>query len=722
MKKLFWVLLICLLMALPICAMGETTYVCGRYEYILQQDGTAKIVGDLYEGHILFHVLPQTLDGYPVTAVGNIGFSDHSTIPYIPASIQYVEEAPLIADFDQYVIGEDHPTLEIADCAVIEKESRRLICFPIGMDVLEFTVPEGTVCIEDGAFNRCNIGRLTFPASLQTVGKGAFSDCNISSLILSEGMTTFENNGFRGTVEHVHLPSSLEGISGFYWMSPYFEEAWHLKRITVAENHPSWEAVDGVLFDKNEKMLIYYPRGREGDVYIVPEGTLAIDGYAFSCSALSRIILPEGLEQIGWRAFLGCGNLTEMDIPASVTMLGDAIFQDCYHLTRLSIPFYEKNTFSSGLFGERIYSSVRPYETYRLKEVTVLEGSRLIPRQAFGGATMLEKISIPDSVASFEEGAFLDCSSLKKIDIPEGATYIANYTFSGCSGLTEIEIPDGVTSIGDAAFSRCNGLTEVIIPESVIYLGNKVFKDCTGLKTLVILSDTNEIYQLFPGCTNLERVVMNGHLKGRNPEYQTLNDELLGCWALKEIYLATGLSPEEYEQEKDAYQRDIAILEESLETLDSDITAGVVPPALTASRYNEWKEKLSGKAKKQFMSSYSKHSYHDMLKRWNGTEGDRQIYKEIMDMCPSLANEDTVLYILKDIKREMRITIAGYLAEVGYTRADYLQDLENVAPKYIQYRQKKKMRVSRGMEDGKVFIRVEFVPVGDPIPYVQLPQ
>ena len=48
------------------------------------------------------------------------------------------------------------------------------------------------------------------------------------------------------------------------------------------------------------------------------------------------------------------------------------------------------------------------------------------------------------------------------ITIPDSVTSIGNSAFLGCSGLTSITIPDSVTSIGDRAFYGCSGLTKAL--------------------------------------------------------------------------------------------------------------------------------------------------------------------------------------------------------------------------------------------------------------------
>ena len=61
--------------------------------------------------------------------------------------------------------------------------------------------------------------------------------------------------------------------------------------------------------------------------------------------------------------------------------------------------------------------------------------------------------TIPNSVTSIGDCAFVDCTSLTSVTIPNSVTSIGDEAFSGCTSLTNVTIPNSVTSIGDEAFA-----------------------------------------------------------------------------------------------------------------------------------------------------------------------------------------------------------------------------------------------------------------------------
>ncbi len=124
----------------------------------------------------------------------------------------------------------------------------------------------------------------------------------------------------------------------------------------------------------------------------------------------------------------------------------------------------------------------------------------------------LTSITLPNSVTSIGNHAFLCCTSLKafygkfasadnrclivdgvlhsfaigcgatEYTISDSVTSIGSSAFWDCTSLTSVAIPDSVTEIGMYAFHGCTSLTEVTIPDSVTTIGVTAFRECTSLK------------------------------------------------------------------------------------------------------------------------------------------------------------------------------------------------------------------------------------------------
>ena len=238
----------------------------------------------------------------------------------------------------------------------------------------------------------------------------------------------------------------------------------------------------------------------------IPDSVTSIGGSAFgNCKSLTNMTIPDSVTLIGNGAFLGCTSLTSVTIPDSVTSIGERAFSECTSLTSVTIPD------SVTSIGEQAFMGCSS-----LTSVTIPDSVTSIGEQAFSECTSLTSVTIPDSVTSIGDGAFASCTSLtgiwvaegnndyssdasgvlfnkdkitlvqcpgtfREYTIPDSVTSIGEQAFMGCSSLTSVTIPDSVTSIHWGAFYDCTSLTSVTIPDSVTSIGAWAFRDCTSL-------------------------------------------------------------------------------------------------------------------------------------------------------------------------------------------------------------------------------------------------
>ncbi|MBR3438445.1 MAG: leucine-rich repeat protein, partial [Clostridia bacterium] len=78
---------------------------------------------------------------------------------------------------------------------------------------------------------------------------------------------------------------------------------------------------------------------------------------------------------------------------------------------------------------------------------------------------------------------------------------ISDYAFYGCENLTNIEIPQFVGSIGEGAFRNCDGLTDITIPNSVSDIGDSAF-DSANITTVFYDGSEEQWDQIEIGSNN----------------------------------------------------------------------------------------------------------------------------------------------------------------------------------------------------------------------------
>jgi len=148
---------------------------------------------------------------------------------------------------------------------------------------------------------------------------------------------------------------------------------------------------------------------------------------------------------------------------------------------------------------------------YHLRgEITRLvlsDGLTSVGQLAFYECTMLQSVSMPDSVRLIRDKAFAECSRLRFVDLSDQLLRIGDRAFYGCRKLETLTLPSSLNEIGEKAFYLCESLTAVTIPRYVETLGAEMFAYCSALVRVRIEARVSTIPEwAFYGCGSLVEV------------------------------------------------------------------------------------------------------------------------------------------------------------------------------------------------------------------------
>ena len=249
---------------------------------------------------------------------------------------------------------------------------------------------------------------------------------------------------------------------------------------------------------------------------------------------LSNIIIGNNVISVGDYAFYNCSNLTCVTIPNSVVSVGNEVFSNCSKLTSINVSENNQNyTSIAGVLFNKDKTKLIQYPEAKTDDIySIPDSVETIGEYAFLGCKNLTNITIPNSVTQIGRSAFNGCGKLSMVTIPDGVRSIEDYTFKSCSNLTKVTIPNGVTKIGNYAFEYCYKLNGVTIPDSVISIGNYAFYDCFhDLSTVVIGNGVTNIGEAaFRSCDYLISVVIGSSVKVIGA------DAFDGCTYLSTVY------------------------------------------------------------------------------------------------------------------------------------------------------------------------------------------
>lgn len=204
---------------------------------------------------------------------------------------------------------------------------------------------------------------------------------------------------------------------------------------------------------------------------VIKDGVTNVGSYALFClPAATQVTLPDSVTRIGRYGIAMCSKLTGMSIPKGVTEIGDfGLAGD--GLTAVTLP--------DGLqsLGRGAFDSCTS-----LTNTTLPAAITAVPGKCFADCTKLLNVKYAGTVTAIGDLAFESCKSLVTAPIPATVTELGASAFSGCVALTDVTLPAGVTAIPDGCFQGCTALADMKLPGTVTSVGHNAFTGCTALK------------------------------------------------------------------------------------------------------------------------------------------------------------------------------------------------------------------------------------------------
>ena len=98
-----------------------------------------------------------------------------------------------------------------------------------------------------------------------------------------------------------------------------------LQSVTVASDNGFLSSLNGVIFNKDKTVLLWYPKGKPDASYAVPLSVTKLEWNSFrDIDALTSVTLPNGLKYIASYVLDDCPNLTTLNLPSSLESIGFA--------------------------------------------------------------------------------------------------------------------------------------------------------------------------------------------------------------------------------------------------------------------------------------------------------------------------------------------------------------------------------------------------------------
>lgn len=236
-----------------------------------------------------------------------------------------------------------------------------------------------------GAFENCSsLTSISFPDSLKAIGGYALYNCT--------------------SLKSVYFGSNLESIiidyRNYSLDIVYYKGLTNLSSVTVSPKNKWYTSSKGILYNKSQKKLIWYPENKKDRSFT----------------------LPAKVKEICSNAFRDNRNLIKLNL-SSVEIINDHSFHNCRNL----------------------------------KTVQWSKKLKSLKAWAFGSCKKLESFTSYGNNLKIAPLAFINCQSLKTVTLKSGTRYIEEHAFYNCP-FQKVTIPPSVMDIDDYALGYYENL------------------------------------------------------------------------------------------------------------------------------------------------------------------------------------------------------------------------------------------------------------------------
>ncbi len=402
-----------------------------------------------YVGSTKDVVIPSTIDGVTVIAIGNDSFKNNTYVQSvsIPDSARWIGGSAFYgcSNLERVNIGASiHDIWENAfyGCSSLITIDIPESCIRVaeyvfaGCDSLKvINIPDTVTILYDQAFYNCSgVEEIRLPSYLTELPTNMFTGCtNLKRIIYPDNLTKLTTGSVpSGVIPVCHANGNTATL---------ISNTGDLMKI----QSPS---TTGFLWDKTSNGELYLTgyNGPSGLVS-VPD---SIDNLSVVCIAnnafenvtgVTSVALPESVLWIGGYGFYGCSDLETIQLTKNL----DAIWE-----------------------------------------------------YAFAGCSKLQSIEVPEGVETLSNYAFSQCTSLKTVSLPSTLTGIGSNIFNNCSSLESISIScssfDRIRACfaNDTQYIKNHGevVTDEAVEPTCITLGNTEGSHCAICNDIITAQET----------------------------------------------------------------------------------------------------------------------------------------------------------------------------------------------------------------------------------------
>lgn len=428
-------------------------------------------------------ILPSTINSLPEEVFYNC---KQLTEVSIPEGIKTIEKCAFLSCENLKSVTLNNSLVEIGQSAFSS------------CPIKDIMFPESLKTISFDAFRGCDFTEILLPDGVEEIGSGAFECKNLEKINVPKKLKKIDHEAFKGSKLESTFP--IENYISYFGTAAYsYKHPTDAPKDFVLTNvtfRPNTTILADNLFHTRISYNNYTKYAEEFIESVeLPLSLKYIGAGIFNNTKIKEISLPEGLEEIGAEAFRNTP-LSSIKLPSTLKKIGEYAFTRGDHVGDEKNVLLTSVDFPEGLeeIGYRAFA-YQPLTTVRLPQ-----SLKILGRESFGynknlvriiyncidakvnigspfNDSSCDRITIGEKVESIPDYLFDSVDNnfnISKLEFPNNLKYIGNYSFYKFATLEQVNLPEGLEFIGEYAFEGTK-LMQVDFPKSLKYIGANAF-------------------------------------------------------------------------------------------------------------------------------------------------------------------------------------------------------------------------------------------------------
>ena len=205
-----------------------------------------------------------------------------------------------------------------------------------------------------------------------------------------------------------------------------------------------------------------------------------VGSYAFNCqNDLQSIYIPRTVKKVEPYAAIKAEKLKRVNVAdeSQLENIGEQAFKLCIGLKRF---VFDGTSLKLDTIGNAAFNGCTALEKVLWNGKSEL---KIIKDYAFFKCTSLNNLEMPNTTLSVGNSSFRYNASLTDIHLSTSLNYIDEYAFGEC-GFSHITLPESLANIQAGAFINNEHLQEITLPERLQGLGSAAFENNSALESV----------------------------------------------------------------------------------------------------------------------------------------------------------------------------------------------------------------------------------------------